>query len=275
MIRVGIVSRTATYWPLYLLAREGMVELIELGSTGAGIDALLTRRVDVAATCPDALMCAGVPLRIAAGLVDRPPAWLVGAATLAAVAELRARRVATTAAHGSVSTFLRALLRASGLQRGDYDEVVVGPTPAQAAALERGDVDAAMLTAPFDERLAARGFRRLAHVGDALGPCAFTTVNVREGWTASASGAWRAFRDALELATARLRDASGRERELGHLAEATGVHTAVAPVVAFDTRVDVGALDRLIAFLRADGTPARADAHAYVDPAAAGWTGKV
>ncbi|HEX9436290.1 MAG TPA: ABC transporter substrate-binding protein [Candidatus Limnocylindria bacterium] len=262
MIHVGIVSRTATYWPLYLLAREGVVDLVELGSTAAGVDALLDHRVDVAATCPDVLIARGAPLRIAAGLVDRPPAWLVARAGVPSVAELRGRRVATTAAQGSVSIFLRAFLRAHGLARGDYAEVVVGPTPLQALALERGEVDAAMLTAPIDERLVARGFRRLAHVGDALGPCAFTTVNVRAGWTSS--DPWVPLRDAFAGAIARLRDDDGRARELAVLAEETASAPAAPPRVTYDARVDASALERLLGFLRAEGV-ATSDARAYVE----------
>ncbi len=46
-MRVGIVSRTATYWPFYLAQRAGLLEragfeltLVELGSTSAGLAAL-------------------------------------------------------------------------------------------------------------------------------------------------------------------------------------------------------------------------------------------
>lgn len=264
-MKIGIVSRTATYWPLYLLERDGAVELVELGSTSAGIDALLERRVDIAATCPDVLIATGASVRIAAGLVDRPPAWLVARPAAATVADLRGRRVATTAPRGSVSIFLRALLRAHGLERGAYEEVVVGPTPAQAAALERGAVDAAMLTVPFDEPLAARGFRRLAHAGDTLGPCAFTTLNVREGWTRAAGDAWRALSAALAGAVARLGDEPGRERERPILADATRVAVGAAPRISFGTALDPAAVERLIALLRLEGEAIRAPAAAFLE----------
>jgi ABC-type nitrate/sulfonate/bicarbonate transport system substrate-binding protein len=224
--RVGIVSRTATYGPLYRLADK--VELVELGSTAAGVDALLERRIDVAATCPDALIASAAPLRIGAGLIDRPPTSLVAAQAVRATPDLRGKRVGTTSAQGSVSIFLRAALREGGLARGDYVEVVCGPTPTQADALERGDVDAAMLTAPFDARLAARGFRILADVGALLGPCAFTTLNVRAGWTATE--AWRSL-----------------IRDLGR-----AIRDEPGPL-PYDLRVDPRSIDRLIALMRADG----------------------
>lgn len=262
-VRCGIVSRTATYWPLYLMARQGLVELVELGSTAAGVDALLQSRVDLAATCPDELMASGAPLRIAAGLVARPPTSLLARAAFPSVASLRGARVATTSPRGSVSTFLRAFLRAHGLDRGDYAEVAVGTTPAQADALERGTVDAAMVTFPFDERLREHGFRVLADVGDELGPCAFTTINAREGWTRSDE--WPRFRTALAGAMARLADAPGRARELPALSEGTRGVVIAPPRVVYDAVVDLSAVERLIGFMRADGTPARGDASAHVE----------
>jgi ABC-type nitrate/sulfonate/bicarbonate transport system substrate-binding protein len=225
-VRVGIVSRTATYEPFYRLA--GAVELVELGSTAAGVDALVAKEIDVAATCPDALIVSGADLRIGAGLLDRPPTRIVAAPAVGGIGALRGHRVGTTTSQGSVSIFLRAALRAHGLQRGDYTEVVVGPTPLQAAALERGEIDAAMLTAPFDAQLAARGFRVLLDVGAELGPCAFTTLNVRRRWTASEP--WRALARDLERA---IRDANG--------------------ALAYDLRVDRSAIERLLSLMREDG----------------------
>lgn len=260
-MKVGIVSPTATYWPLYLMERDGLVELVELGSTAAGVRALLDREVDVAATCPDELISSGKPLRVAAGLIDRPPTFVVATAEIGGVEALRGRRVATTSVQGSVSLFLRAFLRRSGLERGDYVEVPVGPTPRQVAALEAGDVDAAMVTAPFEQILAARGFAVLARVGAALGPCAFTTINVREGWTDTAE--WHGFEDGLVAAIRRLGDRAGRQRELTALAQGIGVEPGGAPEIDYDVRLDPASIERLIGFMRAEGRAA-GEAAAYI-----------
>jgi ABC-type nitrate/sulfonate/bicarbonate transport system substrate-binding protein len=256
-VRVGIVSRTVTYWPLYLMARDGApIELVLLGSTAAGVDALLAGRVDVAATCPDVLIEREVPLRIAGGLVDRPPATVVGRPGLGDLSDLRGLRVATTQARGSVSVYLRALLRAQGLGERDYVQVVCGPTPEQAAALERGDVDAAMLTFPFDEFLIRQGFVGLARVGDALGGCVFTTLNVRPGY--SGTEEWRSFRAGLAWAIEELADPVKVAGALAVLAEETGLPVEAPPrYVAYDTTVNIASVERLLAFMRADGAGAR------------------
>lgn len=251
-MRVGIVSRTATYWPLYLMAHAGVVELVELGSTSAGVDALLGGRVDVAATCPDVLLANGAPLDIAAGLVDAPPTTIVARSGIVSVAGLRGRRVATTAERGSVSLFLRAALRARGLAPGEYAHVVCGPTPAQAEALARGVVDAAMLTWPFDADLVARGFVALVDVAATLGPCAFCTLNVRPGFTLLP--AWAAFERDLRVAIARLADRRERPAALAALARATGVRSdAVPAALRFALDLPTAGLERLRSYLRDEG----------------------
>ena len=284
-LRLGIVSRTATYWPLYLaeddglFAREGLAaELEVLGGTSAGVAALLDARVDVAATCPDAVIEAierGAPLAIAGGLVDAPVASLVARADVADIAALRGRRVAFTEARGSVSLFLRALLRRHGLGENDYAAMVCGTTPAQAEALAAGKVDAAMLTHPFDAALLARGLRRLAHVGEELGPCAFTTLNVRRGWTTDAT--WPRLRAALDAAVSRLRDRSRRAASLDVLARATDVERSALGdtyercvaegALARDAAVDRGGLSRLLALMRAEGHAISTDAGTYLERA--------
>ena len=216
---------------------------MELGSTAAGIDALTGGAVDIAATCPDALLVSDAPVRIGGGIVDRPPTAIVAKHGIASIEALRGRRVGTTSAQGSVSLFLRAALRLHGLARGDYDEVVVGTTPAQAAALERGDIDAAMLTSPYYERLMTRGFTQVADVGAELGACAFTTLNVRAGWTAT--GEWRAARDAIAAAMRR-----------------------VDPAM-YDIAVARTGIDRLLGLMRGEGLPTRStddviDPHAEI-----------
>ncbi len=125
--------------------------------------------MDVAATCPDAVVEAvgrGEAVRVGGGLADLPLGVLVAAPRIPDVPELRGARVAFTEARGSVSLFLRAALRARGLEPEDYETVVRGTTPAQAEALRRGDVDAAMLTPPFDMRLVA--YRSLVVEDDAF-----------------------------------------------------------------------------------------------------------
>lgn len=252
--------------------------LVPLGRTSAGVPALRAGTVDVAATCPDAIVEAmgrGEPARVAGGLADLPLGSIVARPERHAVADLRGARVAVTEPRGSVSLFLRAALRAHGLATGDYQAVVVGTSPAQAEALERGSVDAAMLTAPFDTRLVARGFRRLARVGALLGPCAFTTLNVRRGWTSDP--AWSRLLAALRDADAVLRAPASRDRAIAALRDATGLAgeelddayracVADGAALARGGRLEPRTLARLLTLMREDGLAVPSDdPSAYLD----------
>jgi ABC-type nitrate/sulfonate/bicarbonate transport system substrate-binding protein len=267
-LRVGIVSWTATYWPYYVGLGEGVfrqagleVELVTLGTTAAGVAALLDERVDIAATCPDGVVeaaTAGQRLRVAGGLIDRPVSSVVALPEIETVEALRGRRVAVSHLRGSVSIMLRAFLRGHGLERGDYEQVVIGTTPAQVAALEAGEVDAAMLTHPFEARLLAKGFRRLGRVADVVGACAFTTLNVRAGFQVEA------LREALRQVDEILYDPGKRPRVLARLAEATrlpeaGLHEAAGlyldegGVLARGGQLDQVGFRRLLDLMRGDG----------------------
>jgi ABC-type nitrate/sulfonate/bicarbonate transport system substrate-binding protein len=262
------VSWTATYWPYYVGLSEGVfrqagleVELVTLRTTAAGVAALLDERVDIAATCPDAVVEAatrGESLRVAGGLIDRPVSSVVAVPGIESVEALRGRRVAVSDLRGSVSIVLRAFLQARGLERRDYEQVVIGTTPAQMAALEGGEVDAAMLTHPFEAHLLAKGFRRLGRVADAVGACAFTTLNVQAGFQI------RALQEALGQVDGMLYDNGQRPRVLASLAAATGLPEAAlheaaqvyldqGGVLARGGQLDQVGLRRLLDLMRADG----------------------
>jgi ABC-type nitrate/sulfonate/bicarbonate transport system substrate-binding protein len=188
----GEVSRTATYWLHYvaqargLYAAEGLeVEPFATGSTGGGVAALEAGRVDVASNCPDYVVAAverGAALAVIGGVVHRAVSAVVVQPDVASLVGLRGRRVAVTEQIGGVSSLLKAILRRHGLEPGDYELAIVGGTPAQAEALRAKQVDAAMLTHPFEARLVAEGYRVLGHVSDYWPDYAFTTLNVRREW---------------------------------------------------------------------------------------------
>jgi ABC-type nitrate/sulfonate/bicarbonate transport system substrate-binding protein len=286
--RFGIVSKTATYWPHYVGLREGLfeaqgldLEIVLLGSTAAGVPALLEDRVDVAGTCPDILIVhasKGAALRVAGGIINKPVSSVISVPDVASFAELRGRRVAVTEPRGSVSIFLKAVLRRNSLADGDYEAVVCSTTPLQVEALEKGDVDAAMLTHPFEERLLRKGFHRLARVGDVLGTGAFTTLNVRQGWTARPE--WPRFQAALRECDRVLRDPAHKQTSLAALADWTGVpaeeqdeayrlYTGDPDVLAHAGEVDVAGLGRLLTFMAEDGIEVQGTARDFLDEHAA------
>jgi ABC-type nitrate/sulfonate/bicarbonate transport system substrate-binding protein len=123
---------------------------------------------------------------------------------------------------GSVSIVLRAALRTVGLEVEDYEQVVAGSTPDMVEALRTGQVDAAMLTAPYDLALLNQGFRSLCNVGDLFPSYAFTTLNTRRMWVLDHEPEVAAFFRATRAAGAIIADPAERELVTGALAARTG-----------------------------------------------------
>jgi hypothetical protein len=120
-----------------------------------------------------------------------------------------------------------------------------------------------MLTHPFEAPLLARGFRRLAHVGRQLGSCAFTTLNVRAGWTTQP--AWGRLVRALDAVDALLYEQpEHRAAVRSSLASATGLSEETleeactlyldsAGVLVRGGRLDMAGLEQLLHLMREDG----------------------
>ena len=232
----GVVSWTATYWQHYvaqargLYAAEGLdVGVVTTGSTGGNVAALEAGQVDVAGNCPDYVVAAverGEPLAVVGGVVHRPVSAIVVQPDVASIAALRGRRVAVTELIGGVSSLLKAILRRHGLGPGDYELVIVGGTPAQAEALRRGTVDAAMLTHPFEARLVAEGYRLLGYTSAYWPEYAFTTLNVRRDWAERNADALLALLRATARAGHWLFEPANATAAQEILATATGLSTA-------------------------------------------------
>lgn len=192
VLRYGIVSKTATYWNTYvaleqdLFAGEGLdVQLTLTGSTGATIRAVAAGEIDLGGCSPDELISAreaGLDLVVVGGIINRPVSRIVGVPKVGSLEQLAGRRVGVNQLRGSVSMVLRAALATRGVSEDRVKFVEAGTTPEMAAKLRSGELDAAMLTAPFDLALVAEGFNALADVGLMLPRYAFTTVNARRDW---------------------------------------------------------------------------------------------
>ena len=192
VLRYGIVSKTATYWNAYVAldqgfyAREGLdVQFTATGSTAATIRAVVTGAVDLGGCSPDELISAraeGQDLVIVGGVINRPVSRIVGLPGMRSLGDLIGKRVGVNQIRGSVSMVMKAALHDAGLPEGSCRLIEAGTTPEMAQKLRDGEIDAAMLTAPFDMVMLADGFSSLADVGRLFPRYAFTTVNARRGW---------------------------------------------------------------------------------------------
>src|SRR6185437_7941142 len=117
-----------------------------LGTTHGVTSALRGAAVDIALTAPEGSMAdalAGGPLRVVAGLIDRPPLSLVALPAHRSFSDLRGGRIGTSSLTEGTRHVAERMLAAHGLAYpGDYEWALEGAHVERWKALQAGTVDA-------------------------------------------------------------------------------------------------------------------------------------
>jgi len=186
-IMVGVVAPAYVNLPLWVAQERGYLESRGLraterilGSTHGVTSALRDGEVDVALTAPEGSIAdavAGGPLRVAAGLIDRPPLSLIALARHRAVDDLRGGRIGTSSMTEGTRHVAERMLAAHGLAYpADYEFALEGSHVERWKALQAGTIDAALQMIPYDDLATDAGFTDL---GPATGPFSFNAACVR------------------------------------------------------------------------------------------------
>jgi ABC-type nitrate/sulfonate/bicarbonate transport system substrate-binding protein len=186
-ITVGVVAPAYVNLPLWVAQDRGLLDQRGLtateqviGSTDGVTRALRYGQVDLALTAPEGSIAdavAGGPLRVVAGLIDRPPLSLIAVPKHATVADLRGGRIGTSSLTEGTRHVAERMLGAHGLRYpADYDFALEGSHVERWKALQSGAIDAALQMIPFDDIATDAGFTNL---GPAAGAFAFNAVCVR------------------------------------------------------------------------------------------------
>jgi ABC-type nitrate/sulfonate/bicarbonate transport system substrate-binding protein len=186
-ITVGVVAPAYVNVPLWVAQERGFLQRRGLsateqilGSTNGVTSALRDGRVDVALTAPEGSIAdavAGGPLRVVAGLIDRPPLSLIALARHAAVDDLRGGRIGTSSLTEGTRHVAERMLAAHGLAYpADYEFALEGSHVERWKALQAGTIDAALQMIPYDDLATDAGFTDL---GPATGAFSFNAACVR------------------------------------------------------------------------------------------------
>jgi NitT/TauT family transport system substrate-binding protein len=186
-IIVGVVAPAYVNVPLWVAQEHGFLERRGLrateqilGSTHGVTNALRDGAIDVALTAPEGSIAdaaAGGPLRMVAGLIDRPPLSLIALARHATFDDLRGGRIGTSSMTEGTRHVAERMLAAHGLSYpADYDFALEGSHVQRWKALQAGTIDAALQMIPYDDIATDAGFTNL---GPATGEFSFNAVCVR------------------------------------------------------------------------------------------------
>lgn len=194
-VRFGVVGVPSTtyYAPLVVAEQKGFFtqEGVKLDRTIIGPDDNLVRAVAGGALnlgIPEASIAIngnahGAPVKVLACLTDRYPYNLFARPGVKSYADLKGKTIAhwTVAPEASVA-LIRRLMTNGGLKEGEYNLIAGGGLPARFAALSKGAVDAAILTAPFNLIARQQGMTDLGGLFDI--PAVFACVIDNANWAA-------------------------------------------------------------------------------------------
>jgi ABC-type nitrate/sulfonate/bicarbonate transport system substrate-binding protein len=271
-ITVGVVAPAYVNVPLWVAQQRGLLERRGLrateqilGSTHGVTNALRDGAVDIALTAPEGSIAdavAGGPLRVVAGLIDRPPLSMIAIPRHRTVGDLRGGRIGTSSLTEGTRHVAERMLAEHGLSYpADYDFALEGSHVERWKALQAGTIDAALQMVPYDKIATDAGFTNLGPITEEF---ALNAVCVRRP---AEQPVVTPFLEALAEATEWFRD------HIEESADIAAAHTSIEPryalwacqtlaadgVIPQDQRPAPGALAAVIAALRSSGLiPAQA-----------------
>jgi NitT/TauT family transport system substrate-binding protein len=140
------------------------------GTTHGVTGALRDGEVDIALTAPEGSIAdamAGGPLRVVAGLTDRPPLSMIALPRHHAFGDLRGGRIGTSSLTEGTRHVAERMLAAHGLTYpADYDFALEGSHIERWKALQAGTIDAALQMIPYDVMAVEAGFTDLGPVAE-------------------------------------------------------------------------------------------------------------
>jgi ABC-type nitrate/sulfonate/bicarbonate transport system substrate-binding protein len=174
-ITVGVVAPAYVNVPLWVAQQRGFLERRGLraterilGTTHGVTSALRDGQVDIALTAPEGSIAdavGGGPLRVVAGMIDRPPLSMIAIPAHRAFSDLRGGRIGTSSLTEGTRHVAERMLAAHGLAYpDDYDFALEGSHVERWKALQAGTIDAALQMIPYDYIATDAGFTNLGPV---------------------------------------------------------------------------------------------------------------
>jgi ABC-type nitrate/sulfonate/bicarbonate transport system substrate-binding protein len=174
-ITVGVVAPAYVNVPLWVAQQRGLLERRGLraterivGTTHGVTNALRDGELDIALTAPEGSVAdavAGGPLRVVAGLIDRPPLSMIAIPAHRTFDDLRGGRIGTSSLTEGTRHVAERMLAAHGLAYpDDYDFALEGSHIERWKALQAGTIDAALQMIPYDYMATDAGFTNLGPV---------------------------------------------------------------------------------------------------------------
>lgn len=175
-IQISNPSPAVSILPFYAALDEGFFQRQGLDATivklagAAAQTALAKGEIDFINSPSDAVIGAtnGLPFKIVFSAWERAPWTLVGKPELKSMQDVKGRVIATNRPGSAPHSYLDAGLKRAGLSTNDFSLLYSTATQDTFTTLVAGQIDAGVLSPPFDAQAADYGFHEIAFLGDLL-----------------------------------------------------------------------------------------------------------
>lgn len=208
----GTLSPQAAEWPTYIAQSQGFfrdeglhVSVIYTGSPVNAINALATNGTNMGDNGTDNLIAAishNLPVKTIGGIFAPMPYSLVTVPAIKSWADLKGKTVILATKQDVTAVVFSRMAAAHGMTMDDFSIASGGTSNIRYAALASGNVQASLLTQPFDLVAVNAGMKVLATAHDAMRDWTFSSIAVNTTWAEANRPAvvkvLRAFRKAIQ-----------------------------------------------------------------------------
>ena len=174
-MKIAYASPALASLPYYAAITQGFfaqqhvnVQLVRL-APNAAVAALIQGEVD-ASNSPDTTLIAatrGFPAKVVLSLWKQSPWIIMGKAEINGIQELKGKSIGTNQVGSGPYVYLKAGLERAGMSLSDVNVISSPGTQDTFALMANGQLDAAVLSPPFDAQAQLLGYHEVAFIGDA------------------------------------------------------------------------------------------------------------
>ena len=175
-MRMGLSSVSALHSAVWIAEQKGLfrrqgvdVEVIVTGQGGTAVSALLANDIQTASSAGDALVNAalhGGDTVMIAGVINKGLQRIMVRSEIKTPADLKGRKVGVTRIGAVSHSVLLMMLKRWNMSPNEVQVIQVGSSPNMLASLDRGGIDAAVLTIPSMFIAEDRGYKVLIDLAD-------------------------------------------------------------------------------------------------------------
>lgn len=191
----GTISPQAAEWPTYIAEAQGFfkdeglhVSVIYTGSPVNAINALATNATNMGDNGSDNLIAAishSLPIKMIGGIFTPMPYSLVALPSIRNWADLKGKSITLATKRDVTAIVFSQMAAPHGMTIDDFSIVTGGTSNLRYAALTSGNVQAAILSQPFDLIAEAAGMHVLSSAHDAMKDWTFSSIAVNQTWAAN------------------------------------------------------------------------------------------